>query len=100
MKEKLSNALGVFGIIIWYGISLVTYILPFVMIGASFWKNLLFFGIVNLYPPSSVFFWIWGLVCAIKGPQDTWAIIYYVLFVILFLPFFVSIVSELFQRKK
>lgn len=100
MKEKLMNALGTVGIIIWYLGSIIVSIIPFVMIGASFWLNLLFFGIVQFFPASSVIFWIWGLVCAIQGQQDVWAIIYYVLFVIMFLPFFVSTVLDIFQRKK
>ena len=100
MKEKLVNALGSLGMIIWFLGSIVVYILPFVMIGASFWLNLLFFGIVQFFPASSVIFWIWGLVCAIKGVQDIWAIIYYVLFVIMFLPFFLSIILDLFRARK
>ena len=100
MKEKLVNALGSLGMIIWFLGSIVVYILPFVMIGASFWLNLLFFGIVQIFPASSIIFWIWGLVCAIKGVQDIWAIIYYVLFVIMFLPFFLSIILDLFKARK
>ena len=98
MKEKLMNALGTAGIIIWYIVSLLIAVIPFVMIGASFFLNILFFGIVQLFPPSSVVFWIWGLVCAIKGPQDTWAIIYYVLFVIMFLPFFINSILSIFKK--
>ena len=100
MKEKLMNALGTAGIILWYLVSLLIAIIPFVMIGASFLLNLLFFGIVQFFPASSVVFWIWGLVCAIKGPQDAWAIIYYVLFVIMFLPFFISAILNLFNKRK
>ena len=100
MKEKFTNALGAVGVIIWYGLSLLVYILPFVMIGAGFLLNLVFFGVVYFFPPSSLVFWIWGLVCAIQGKQDFWAIAYYVLFVLGFLPFFVVTVADLFQRKK
>lgn len=98
MKEKLMDALGTVGIILWYLVSLLIAVIPFVMIGASFLLNVLFFGIVQIFPASSIIFWIWGLVCAIKGPQDAWAIIYYVLFVIMFLPFFISTVSSLFRK--
>ena len=100
MKDKLLNALGVVGFILWYVVSAIVYVLPFVMIGASFWVNLLLFGIVFFFPPSSIVFWIWGLVCATQGPQDVWAIIYYVLFLVMFLPFFTSTVLDIFQRKK
>ena len=100
MKEKLMNTLGMVGGILWYVFSAIVYILPFVMIGASFWLNLLFFGIVQLFPMASIVFWIWGLVCAIKGVQDIWAIIYYVLFVIMFLPFFLSIILDLLSVRR
>ena len=100
MKEKLMNALGTLGVILWYLVSLLIAVIPFVMIDASFLLNILFFGIVQFFPASSVIFWIWGLVCAINGPQDTWAIIYYVLFAIMFLPFFISTISSLFSKSK
>ena len=100
MKEKLLNSLGYVGGIIWFIVSSLIYVLPFVMIGASFWLNLLLFSIVYFFPASSVIFWIWGLVCAIQGPQDVWAIAYYILFAVLFLPFFVSIISSLVRTRK
>lgn len=99
MKDKLTNALGAFGMVLYYLFSLLVTVLPFVMIGASFWLNFLFFTICQLFPPATVVFWIWGLVCAIKGVQDIWAIIYYVLFVIMFVPFFVSIIADLFRSR-
>lgn len=94
------NALGTVGVILWYVASLLVCIIPFVMIGASFFVNLIFFAIVQFFPPSSIIFWIWGLICAIKGVQDTWAIVYYVLTVVLFIPFFISAVLDLFNSKK
>ena len=100
MKEKFINALGIAGFILYYLVAALVYVLPFVMIGASFWLNTVFFGIVFIFPPASSVFWIWGLVCAIKGVQDIWAIIYYILFAILFLPFFISTILDIFQRKQ
>lgn len=98
MKEKLVNALGVFGGILWFVVSSLIYVLPFVMIGGSFWLTALLITIVYFFPISSVIFWVWGLVCAILGPQDVFAIIYYVAFAILFLPFFISIISDLIRK--
>ena len=95
MKDKLLNTLGAFGGILWFALSALIYVLPFVMIGGSFFLNLLLFGIVYFIPSTSVIFWVWGLVCAIQGPQDVWAIIYYILFVIAFVPFFASIITNL-----
>lgn len=102
MKDKLQSILGGFGAAIYFVISLLVSVLPFVMIGTSFWLNLLFFGIIQFFPTASVFFWIWGLVAAINGVQDIFAVIYYVLFVVMFLPFFISTILDFlstFSRK-
>ena len=94
MKEKLLSTLGTLGYILWYVISIIIYILPLVMIGKSFFLNLLFLAAMYFFPPSSVVFWIWGLVCAINGPQDIFAIIYYVAFAVMFLPFILSFLPK------
>lgn len=95
MKEKLSTTLGCLGAIIWFFVTGLVAYLPFAMINASFWLNLLLFTIAFFYRPSMVIFWIWGLVCAIQGTQDVWSIIYYILFAVLFLPYYISVVIEL-----
>lgn len=100
LKEKLQTTLGAIGGILFYLISFTIYILPLVMIDASFWLDLLFFGILYFFPVSSIVFWIWGLVCAITGPQDAWAIIYYVLFVVMWVPFFISTIAELLSPRR
>ena len=97
MKDKLVGALGGIGYIIFYIFSLVVYVLPFIMIGTSFLMTLLFLFIQQFFPPVTIVFWIWGLVCAIQGKQDIWAYVYYVLFVVGFLPFFISMLSDLFK---
>lgn len=95
MKEKLSSALGLVGIILYYLISLLIAFFPIFIISKSFWINLIFFWIIQAVPISSILFWIWGLVITLKGPQDIIATIYYVLFVIMFIPFFISTVLDL-----
>jgi hypothetical protein len=100
IKEKLQATFGVIGGILFYFVTFSIYILPLVMINASFWLDLLFFAILYFFPVSSIVFWIWGLVCAIIGPQDIWAIIYYILFVVMWIPFFVSTIIDLFFSDK
>ena len=100
MKDKLMNALGAVGIGLWYLVSLLVAVIPLVMIDAPFLLNLLLLAIALFIPATSGIFWIWGLICAICGPQDTIAIIYYVLFAIMFLPFFISTVLNLFRKRK
>lgn len=96
MKEKLSSALGIFGIVLYYLILLAVGVLPFVMINisSSILRFILFF-LYFIFPSSSIIFWIWGFVCAICGPQDWLAILYYILFGVMFLPFFFDIVRTL-----
>lgn len=100
LKSKLMDALGSVGIILWYLISLLIAIIPLVMIDASFGLNLLLLAVVLFIPATSGIFWIWGLVCAINGPQDAIAIIYYVLFAIMFLPYFINAVLSFFIKRK
>ena len=95
MKEKLFNTFGILGAIGWFFLIGLICFLPLAMIGGSFWLNLLLFCIMYFFPPSSLIFWIWGLVCALQGQQDIWAIIYYVLFTVIFLPYFIISVLDL-----
>lgn len=99
-KEKIFNALGTFGIIVYYGWSVLVSVLPFVMIDFNFWLTALFIGIELFFPPATIVFWIWGLIAAFSGVQDIWAIIYYILSIILFLPFFINIIVGLVESIK
>ena len=98
-KEKITNSLGVFGNILYYLSRTVIAILPFVMIGGNFFLTLLLISINTFVPFASAVFWIWGLVCAIKGVQDIWAIIYYIAFVLIWIPFFISTIISMFSKK-
>ena len=99
MKEKLFATFGCLGGILWYVLSSLVTVLPFVMIAESWWACVLLATIAWFIPASSVVFWVWGLVCAIQGVQDAWAISYYVLFVVMFLPFFVCTVIDIFRKR-
>lgn len=102
-KEKILNSARTIGF--WAGmlLALVISILPFVMIDVSFFWAFILIGVQLFVPATSIIFWLWGLICAIIGPQDIIAIIYYILFVIMFLPFFIytfsDFIMKLFHRK-
>lgn len=100
MKEKLLSALGSVGIVLYYLATLLVSVLPFVMIDVAFILKLVLIAISTIFPATSVIFWVWGLIGAINGPQDFIAIIYYVLFVVMFLPFFISTISSLFRKSR
>jgi len=68
------------------------------MIGGNFFITLLLITINTFVPLAPVVFWSWGLVCAIQGIQDIWAIIYYVAFIVLFLPFIITTIVNFFSK--
>ena len=98
MKEKLIDALGSLGYVLYFLLAQFVYVLPMVMIGKPFFLNVIFFFIMQVFPPASAVFWVWGLICAIQGVQDVFAIIFYIAFGIIFLPFFVSTVLSVFRK--
>lgn len=99
MKDKLIEMLGVAGLVLYYIFRLVASIMPFVMIGASLFATIILILISGYFPLATPVFWIWGLICAFKGPQDFWAFAYYILFVIVTIPFISIIVEELANKK-
>ena len=99
LKEKLYDTLGSKGFILYFLIRLFISVLPFVMIGKGFIWTMIFTGIAMFFPLSSVVFWIWGLICTINGIQDAFAIIYYIAFVVLWMPFFISTIRMFFDNK-
>lgn len=98
MKEKLVGIFGGFGMVLFFITRLIIAILPFVMIGGNFFVTLLLISINSLVPFASAVFWIWGLVCAIKGVQDIWAIIYYIVFVVVWIPFYISTIVSVLKK--
>ena len=95
IKEKLASDLGGFGVVLHFLVRTVVYVLPFVMIGGGVLASFVLISINAIIPFSSIVFWIWGLVCAIKGVQDIFAIIYYVAFAIIWIPFYISLLHDL-----
>ena len=67
--KKFFESLGGFGVVLYYILSLVIAVLPFVMIDVSFWLDLLLIGINMIFPLASIVFWIWGLILAIKAAK-------------------------------
>lgn len=99
MKEKLSFVFGSFGVVLYYIIRIVITVLPFVMIGLGFWGTLILLLINSTIPLATIIFWIWGLIAAIGGKQDFWAILYYISFAVIYIPFFLDLVSAFFTSR-
>lgn len=100
LKERLTNLLGGIGYILYIVIFFLLPFFPIAMINISFdlpwWVT--FIETALLFVASKFFsccFWIIGLIAVITGPQDIIAIIYYILFVIIFAPTIISLVAAL-----
>lgn len=100
IKERLMGTLGFFGVLIYFLVRVIICILPFVMIGGNFFITFLLLAINSLVPFASAVFWIWGLIGAIKGVQDIWAIIYYIAFAIIWIPFYISTIVSFINDKR
>lgn len=95
LKEKLTAALGGFGTVLYFIISILVYVLPFIFIDCNFFLTALFIGIQSLVPFVDLIFWVWGLVCAITGKQDVWTIGYYIAFAAFVLPEIIYLIIAL-----
>ena len=91
-KEKLSESLGALGIILFWLVRVAISVLPFVMIDVNFFWTFVLLIVNSLVPLATVVFWAWGLVAAILGKQDIFAIIYYIVFAVCWLPFYVNLI--------
>lgn len=98
-KEKVLGSLSCFGVIMFFLIRLIVSVLPFIMIDGSFFVTFLLIGIQMFLPFTTAIFWIWGLVCAINGIQDVFAIVYYIVFVVVWIPFYISTITSFFKNK-
>ena len=87
LKDFLLTSLGTFGILLFYAISLFLTIYPLIMFEMSWWLYMILVLIVQLVIVNIPFgievLWIIGLIGAISGEQDIFAVIYYVLFALI-----------------
>ena len=100
LKNKLVSALGGAGFIVWLLISVLISVFPIVAIHPHWIISILLCFAIVIIRPLIGPLWIWGLVCTIIGKQDTFAIIYYVLTAVLFLPHFISILLSFGKKNR
>ena len=91
VKEKLVGLFGTFGLVLYFVLSVALAFFPFVFLNFGFWIECLVILVILWLPligtVVNAVIWIWALVVCIKGPQDVWTIIYYILFIINFFPY-------------
>lgn len=82
MKDKLVNALGWFGYIIYFLIVSILAFIPLSILQFSFWINILIIPVILFIPfwgdIAEFLLWAISFPKAISGEQDVWAIIYYI----------------------
>ena len=103
LKERLTDVLGGLGGTLYFIITFLIPLFPIVMINTSFdfpwWTSFVEIALLFISPTFFSFcFWIIGLIGVIMGPQDIIAIIYYILFVIIFAPTIINIVVNLIKK--
>lgn len=100
-KKLFSDCFGISSGILFYLFSLLVLIFPIVMIAISFdlpfWASsiMLLFSFISSY--FSFIYVLVGLIGTLKGPQDIFAIAYYVYVFLLFFPDIISLLKTLFN---
>ena len=97
LKDLLLN-LGGAGVILFYIVLSLIAVLPIFYIDVPLLLSFVFIVLAYMLPFSNVVFWIWGLVEVICNYSGFWAILYYVLFAVLWMPSFISDIASLLSR--
>lgn len=90
MKEKLISSLGSFGLVLYYILSLFMAFFPLWFLHLPVWAFFLLVILFQFVPALCSIAWIVVLFFVIKAPQTSLSVVYYILFVVLFLPNLVS----------
>ena len=102
IKDFLLTSLGTFGLLLFYAIGLLLTVYPLLMFKMSWWLYMILALIIQLIVVNIPFglevLWIIGLIGAISGKQDIFAVIYYILFVLLVVPTVVRLVKIFFSK--
>lgn len=104
-RSWLGERLGVIGYILYYILAFILITLPLYALHLNFWLDLLItFVIINIpIPIVNLPFWIWGFVVTLKGAQDWFAILYYIVFtfvVIENLYFIIMMIAAIFEEHR
>lgn len=108
LKEKLVELFGTVGGVLYFVVCALLFVLPVSMISNTFdlpfWVDFLMISALLMFRGLDYIAWIVGFVCALKGPQDTLAIVFYIAFAIMIaLPIVTTLINFivlLFQKDK
>lgn len=86
MKEKLSGVLGAFGIVVYYLVLILLFVLPFSILSLPGIFRFILIVLYFAWPSLSMIFcsalYIWGFIVAVQQPIDALSIIFFVACVI------------------
>ena len=86
-RDFLLTSLGTFGFVLFYAIVIFATVYPLIMFEMPWWLYIILALVVQLIVVNIPFglevLWIIGLIGAISGKQDIFAVIYYILFVLI-----------------
>ena len=106
LKDKLSGALGVVGLVIWYLISAIVVFTPLAFLDLSFIVyGIIIFAIISFSLIGGIVelvIWIWSFIVVVSEPIDGWSVFYFIAFAIYclttLLPFVISLIASLFNN--
>ena len=107
-KEKLQGRLGSIGTIIWFlGIYLMIF-MPILFLGLPWWGTALIAFVLSIIALSFdllrtfslLILYIWAFINVIHGPQDFFAILFYIFFGIYIIIDLIPLLLILFSRKR
>lgn len=94
MKDKMIGAFGTIGVVLWYVASLTISILPWIVMPFGFIVTSIGIAACYFLPILNIPAWIVGFCYAVTGPQDFWAILYYVVAAITAFFFILDLVQK------
>ena len=104
MKEKLTSALGSFGIVLWYIISFLYSFAPLIILRFPFFVDLILIGIIMFLPFVGELIrlglYIWAIVVALGQPIDAVSIVFFVFAILYTLTTVVPLITATFGRNR
>lgn len=86
MKDKISGALGFFGIILWYLLSLIVCFAPIIMLDPPYIVSLLLIGIILFVPYIGEIvrgiLYVIAFIVVIRQPIDVFSVVFFISFVL------------------
>ncbi len=102
LLEKLSNAFGIFGLVLYYVITFSLSFAPLIILGFPFWVNLILVIVILAVPVlgeiALLGLFVWAFIVAVGQPIDAWSIVLFVAAAVYVFTTLVPLFISFFQR--